>query len=297
MNQTLLRPLPQKIAPAKRPVVKTGVVDFVIIGAMRAGTTTLHSLLSQHPQITMSRDKETDFFIAEKNWHRGLDWYQDQFDHERPIRGEASPNYSKGRDFPQVPARLAQHAPGAHLIYVVRDPVARARSQYTHSWNMGELRTPPAELPQTHEYGSLIDASSYARQLDLWRKHFPDQAIMVVDFDQLISNPQEQMNRILQHIGADPMTVTSLKNHNDTAQLSRVPRPLMRLAHSRLRPLLTGLLDQRRRDRLRQLLAIGPGRRPPEFPDPLCARMRHDLVEDIMRFRRMTGMEFSRWSI
>ena len=82
----------QDAAPiaADRPA-NAGPVDFVIVGAMRAGTTTLHALLAEHPQITMSRDKETDFFIAEKNYSRGLCWYEAQFDPTRPIRGEASP--------------------------------------------------------------------------------------------------------------------------------------------------------------------------------------------------------------
>ncbi len=296
----MIHSIPQDATRLKhtRPGQKQpGAVDFVIVGAMRAGTTTLHTLLSRHPEITMSRDKETDFFIAEKNYGRGPCWYQAQFDADRPIRGEASPNYAKGRDFPGVPARLASHAPDARLIYIVRDPVSRVRSQYAHSWNMGDLTTLPEDLTRTDEYDSLVDTSSYARQLQLWRAHFPDEAILIVDFDQLISAPQDQIDRILAHIGAAPLQVDDLDSHNDTDQLSRVPRPLMRLAHSRLRPLLTALLDQRARARLRQFFAVAPRRNPPEFPERLRAQLRRDLAEDATRFRQMTGMEFRRWSI
>jgi hypothetical protein len=282
-------------AHASRP--DNAPVDFVIVGAMRAGTTTLHTLLSQHPQISMSRDKETDFFIIEKNYARGLDWYRAQFDPRRPIHGEASPNYAKGRDFPGVPQLLARHAPDARLIYVVRDPVARALSQYTHSWNMGTLTTRPEDLSLTHEYHSLVDASSYARQLQRWRAHFPREAILVVDFDQLIAAPAAQIARITAHVGAGPMPACTLGSHNDAAQMCRVPRPLMRLAHGPMRPLLTRLLDQRARTRLRQLFTLAPRRTPPAVPEDLRAQFRRDLAEDAARFRQMTGMEFPRWSI
>lgn len=273
------------------------LVDFVIIGAMRAGTTTMHTLLSRHDQISMSRDKETDYFIAQKNYGRGIGWYRAQFDVRRPIRGEASPNYSKARDFPGVPARLVEHAPAVRIIYVVRDPVARAVSQYEHSWNMGRPLPRPEVLAGSDEYLSLIDISSYARQLDHWRKHVGDDQILIVDFDLLVAQPQSQIDRILAHVGAAPMPLGEAGAHNSAVQLSRVPRPLLRLAQGRLRPVLTRLLNQRLRDRLRRLSAIGPRRRAPEFPDHLLSRMRQDLASDAARFRQMTGMEFAHWTV
>ncbi|SMO91284.1 sulfotransferase [Paracoccus laeviglucosivorans] len=61
------------------------LVDFIVIGTMRAGTTLLHDILARHPQISMARMKETDYFIAEKNYPRGNDWYVSQFDVEKPL--------------------------------------------------------------------------------------------------------------------------------------------------------------------------------------------------------------------
>lgn len=279
-------------ASADRPLV-----DFVVIGAMRAGTTTLHTLLSRHAGISMSRDKETDFFIAEKNFSRGVDWYNGQYDPDLPIRGEASPNYSKARDFPGVPGRLADHCPDARLIYVVRDPVKRAVSQYGHSWNMGQPLPEPRDLADSHEYLSLVDISSYAHQLDVWRRHFLDDQILIVDFDRLTAAPQAEIDRILAHVGASPMQVGEAGAHNSGSQLSRVPRPLLRLAQGPMRPVLTKLLNQGARDRLRRLSAIGPRRQPPAFPPSLIERMRRDLAPDAARLRKMTGMEFAHWSV
>lgn len=292
------RPVPCRTGDAaSAEVERRAPVDFVVVGAMRAGTTTLHTLLSGHSAIAMSRDKETDFFIAEKNYGRGLNWYEGQFDPARAIRGEISPNYSKARDFPGVPARLVGHCPDVRLIYLVRDPVLRAVSQYQHSWNMGLLTETPEGLAGGHDYRSLIDISSYARQLDLWRAEVSRERILIVDFDSLTADPQAQIDRILAHVGAPPMRLGAIASHNSGDELSRVPRPLLRLAQGRLRPLLTRLLNQRARDRLRRLGAVGPRRQPPPFPEALLARMRQDLAPDAARFRQMTGMEFAHWSI
>lgn len=288
------------VSPALVKVIgprRAAPVDFIVIGAMRAGTTTLHGILSQHPEISMSRDKETDFFIADKNYSRGDDWYRGQFDVARRLWGEVSPNYSKARDFPGVPGRVARQAPDARLIYVVRDPVGRAVSQYAHSWNMGKLHTDPAELPDSHEYFSLIDISSYARQLELWLAKFDDDQILIVDFDTLLTDTQHQMDRILAHIGASDMQIADMTNQNATDELSRVPRPLLRLAQGPMRPLLTSMLGQRTREKLRRMVAVGPRRKPPAFPDVVLQRMRDDLASDAARFRRMTGLELPHWSV
>ncbi|WP_299842393.1 sulfotransferase [uncultured Paracoccus sp.] len=279
------------------PRTRRAPVDFIVLGAMRAGTTTLHGLLSRHPAISMARDKETDYFIAEKNWPQGADWYRQQFDPARALWGEASPNYAKGRDFPGVPERVARHAPKARLIYLVRDPLRRAVSQYGHSWTMGLLDMPPGDLPDSHEYLSLIDASCYARQLDLWRAHFDGGQMLIVDFDALIADPQGQIDRVLAHIGAAPMQIDALNRENGGGELSRVPRGVLKLAHGPLRPVLTGLFGHRSRAAIRRLLARGPERRPPAFPEALLARMRTDLAEDAAQFRAMTGMEQAHWSV
>lgn len=69
--------------------------NLIIIGAMKCGTTSLHSYLSLHPEIKMSRQKELDFFVDRYNWHRRIDWYQSQFKGKAKIYGKSSPNYSK----------------------------------------------------------------------------------------------------------------------------------------------------------------------------------------------------------
>jgi hypothetical protein len=120
--------------------------NLVVIGAMKCGTTSLHHYLDQHPDVAMSRPKELNFFFgpadvcggvgvlpewARGNWHRGTSWYEAHFDPAARVRGEASPGYTSP-SYPQVAGRMAAVIPAARLVYLVRDPVGRAVSQYWH---------------------------------------------------------------------------------------------------------------------------------------------------------------------
>lgn len=272
--------------------------DFVIIGAMKCGTTTLYRHLSDHPGVDMSRDKETDYFVAEKNWSRGPDWYSAQFRPENAKRrGEASPNYTKCRDFPGVAERMASVIPNARLIYIVRDPVVRVQSQFRHSFLMGDISSGLDDFAGSHEYEHILDASRYARQIEAYFACFPKEAILVLDFDDLVADPQLVMDSVARHIGVDPCPIVDIAARNDSSELSRVPAPILRFAQSRVGKGLAGLFSRDTRDRLRGMLALGSPRRPPSFPAPLVERVTRDLAEDADRFRALTGKAFTRWSI
>ena len=123
---------------------------LVCIGAMKCGTTSLHSYLDAHPDVGMSDPKELNFFFGPDvvdaaegeetwtlgNWHRGTGWYAAHFDASCPVRGESSPGYTSP-SHPESAPRMAAVVPTAHLLYAVRDPVRRALSQYGHHRRQG----------------------------------------------------------------------------------------------------------------------------------------------------------------
>lgn len=271
--------------------------DFIVIGAMKCGTTSLYRYLAAHPGIEMSRDKETDFFVAEKNWSRGLDWYRGQFSIPGLKHGEASPNYTKSRDFPGVPARIAATCPDARLIYIVRDPVARAQSQFRHSYILGALDPDMASFAGSHEYEHILDASRYALQAEVFLDHFPREQLLVVDFDELVADPQRVLDAVAAHIGVASHPVVATGAQNDSTQLSRVPAPVLRFAQSRLGRSVAGLVGRETRDRIRGALARGKTRKPPAFSPELVERMRADLAPDAARFRVLSGKAFADWSV
>src|SRR5688572_14326389 len=102
--------------------------DFLIVGAMRSGTTSLHKYLQAHPDVFVASGKEVHFF--DRRYGRGLDWYRSRFagvTTERVV-GEATPAYMYDEN---AIARIAHDLPDARLIVVLRNPVDRA---YSHYW-------------------------------------------------------------------------------------------------------------------------------------------------------------------
>ena len=270
---------------------------FIIIGAMKSGTTTLYRHLDRHPDVDMSRAKETDFFVSERNWQHGPVWYQGQFSRPDAIRGEASPNYTKARDFAGVPARIAQMCPDVRLIYILRDPVKRAESQFSHSVVMGDIPADLSGFSGSHEYHHILDASLYAKQLALFREHFPPEAFLVLDFDDLVRDPQAIMDRVCAHIGVVPHPLDQMGAANDSAEISRIPAPILRFAQSPMGRRVAGLVGRGLRDRIRGALAWGKSRKPPSFPPELRAQFQADIAGDAQKLREMTGQSFPGWSV
>ncbi|HVM40035.1 MAG TPA: hypothetical protein VM618_04550, partial [Acidimicrobiia bacterium] len=115
-----------KTATASHGERETGgrLPDFVIVGSMKSGTTSLFQYLGLHPGVGLPARKELDFFVAHRNWRRGEGWYRSQFAPvaDGLVTGESSPNYTMRHLFPGVAERMAAVVPDARLLYVVRDP-------------------------------------------------------------------------------------------------------------------------------------------------------------------------------
>src|SRR5213078_3047078 len=108
--------------------------NLVVIGAQKCGTSGLHYYLSLHPEVSMSRPKELNYFIEERNWPRGVDWYRRHFDPRARVRGESSPNYTAYPQHEGVPKRMHSLLPDARLIYLVRDPLERIAAHWVHNY-------------------------------------------------------------------------------------------------------------------------------------------------------------------
>lgn len=175
--------------------------DFVIIGAMKCATSTLHDQLARQAGVFMSTPKEPNFFSDEANWSKGLPWYESLFDGAETgaIRGESSTHYTKLPTYPKTVERFAEHLPDARLIYVMRDPIARIVSQYVHEWSEARVSVPIDVAVERHP--ELIDYSKYSMQLSPWMEAFGPERVLPVFFERMTARPQEEFERISRHIG------------------------------------------------------------------------------------------------
>ena len=252
--------------------------DFVIIGAMKAGTTTLHGVLRLHLQIFMARDKELDFFPETRNLHRGTAWYRRQFRSDRPLCGEASPSYAAWPRHAGVPERMRELIPEARIVYCVRDPVERAISHYKHMLAVGH-DMPPVDEGILRE--PFLRMGRYSTQLGRYLDAgFAPERIHVVQSERLRTHRAETMTSLLRFLGADPEAPFAVPRRDwhlsdrkrvptrRGRQIKRAAAPILERMPARtraavegviLRPVSTSMpklaIQARTRERLREALA------------------------------------------
>lgn len=273
------------------------IPDFAVIGAMKAGTTTLYHYLLAHPDVGMSRMKETDYFIESANHSLGRKWYLSQFEPGKKIYGEVSPNYTKHDIFPRVPQNLAASSPDARLIFLARDPVARFASHYVHAWQLGHMDVAPQDILNTKNGQHMLETSRYAAQMDTYLQVFDRAQILMLDFDQLRTEPQAVMDQVCAHIGVDSIPVADIGAQNDAGSIARMPRGVQRLWRSKAGRMLDPLISREMRDFGRRMLARGKARVPPKLNDDILAQAGAALRADADRFREMSGLTFDNWPV
>ena len=159
--------------------------NFFIIGAAKAATTSLSSLLGAHPQAAIVQGKEPHFFSYDNVYTLGWKKYLELFRHCRDQKaiGDASTSYSRIRYHPSTVARLREHVPDARIIYMVRHPLQRmehlgtAGGQVFTSINDAVKRQP-----------MIVDSSRYWEVFDAYRHRFDESRIKIVWFEDYIAN-------------------------------------------------------------------------------------------------------------
>src|SRR5262245_43493172 len=175
--------------------------DFVLIGVMKAGSTTLFRWLDEHPGVRMPDDKEPGFFSDERAWRRGLGWYASLFaDVPADLRtGEASVAYADPRTADVVVPRLLETLPDALLLCLLRDPATRLRSHYHHEVLRGRETRPLAEA--VAEPGNpYVARSSYGAVLRPWFDSAAAPRLKVVLSEELFKD-DDVWESVLGHLG------------------------------------------------------------------------------------------------
>lgn len=178
--------------------------NLVIIGAMKCGTTSLHRYLDLHPEICMSQKKELDFFVKEKNWLKGLKWYESNFLKSNKVIGESSPNYSKHPFFSGVPKRMYSIIPNTKLIYIIRDPIERIISHYIHNFKKRRENLSIKKTLNNLISNHYVNCSKYFMQLEQFLDYYSRSSILVIDLDNLNKKRKKTLSRIFQFLEVDP---------------------------------------------------------------------------------------------
>ncbi len=267
--------------------------NFMLIGASKAGTTSLYHHLRAHPGIYMSAIKEPQFFSDEAHYARGLDYYVRKFFPDAEgfkLRGEASPRYLH---VPETVIPKLQSAYGDRpplFLVMLRHPVMRAWSHYRHRNRVREdersffeaISQEQAEgFPNPTGYAA---ASFYARQLAPWIEAFGAERFHVMRLEDMEDDLQGVLDGIWPFLGVDtPDAAIEESRHNVAA----TPRSamLMRLIsgqglHKRLiRRLLPDKALRRRLMTYMQNFNVKPESEG-ALPDPRSTRLLLDMFKD-----------------
>ena len=223
----------------KRKLSKGKLPDFLIIGAAKAGTTSLWKNLKQHPDIEMSpnfirilqigneipwiKKKEISFFDKDEFWNKGKGWYISLFNKNKKIQGEASPGYIYSELCHQ---RMFETIPDAKLILILRDPVKRAYSQFNHMIDEKKIawegETLPTEdftnfLKKVNEENyetSVIKTGFYIDQIENLLKYYPKKQLMIVISEKMQKNPQLVYDEIFEFLGVKKVKINYVSGVN-----------------------------------------------------------------------------------
>ena len=269
--------------------------NFVVIGAMKAGTVSLGHYLDEHPDVFLGRGgrfSEPNFFIAEHNWPRGRGWYESLFAGagQATAIGECSPSYTWAHRYRGIPGRMAQLVPQARLVYVVRDPVARMQSMYMHQVSAGRERRRPEVALLDDRY---LGPSRYGFQLAAFLDHFERGQVLVVASEVLRDRPREALGAVFSHLAVDPAAVDLDKRLHDHRSIDK---PVPRLHDVTWLPRREVKLDPRwrpdQRTGLARLLTTRRARvSDSAIPDGLRDRLAERLATDLRQFEDLLGHE------
>jgi hypothetical protein len=267
--------------------------NFLIIGAMRSGTTSLARYLDAHPDVYLAPTKEVRYF--DRHHDEGLEWYRSHFAGagDASLVGEATQTYLYD---PQAMQRMAVTVPHARLIAILRDPVDRA---YSHYWlNKAREREPLSFLdaldaePERLARGDLdslyfysyVDRGRYARQLERLEAHYERGCVLTLLFDDLRDHPDTTYDQVLRFLEARAFTPPNLGRAVNSYTAFRSVR-LRRLARR---------LPGRARD------AVGRVNAHQEQYPPLEPAVRAEVaarfVEDNASLAARLGRDLSSWS-
>jgi len=230
----------RRIGPGPRPLP-----TFLVIGAAKAGTTSLHEYLSQHPDVSSPLIKEIHYF--DHSYERGLGWYRGYFPRleGRQITGESTPYYLF---HPCVPARVQRDVPDVRLIVLLRNPIDRLVSQHNHEVADGfedlsleealdcesgrlageeeKLLRNPRLRSFVHQHHSYIARGCYAEQLERWFTYFDREQFLILSAEDLFESPHAIVQLAQHHLdleSVEPADVT-VRNARSYAPISTALR-------------------------------------------------------------------------
>jgi hypothetical protein len=283
---------PATIATAEYPAQ----VDFMIIGAQKCGTTNLAAQLSGHREVCFCRVKEPGYFHQAADWRAGLDDYHQLY---RPVAGqicgEASTLYTFFPEWRGTHERLHAYNPALKLIYIMRHPVKRVLSNYTHNVVRGLERKPPEEAVFSDP--GYVNRSRYGVQIKPYLELFPRTNVLLLIFEEYVTNQAATLQRVAEFLQIDPNgyeTTTTAAQHKSVGEYYLKYDFMRTLVNTELFRTMRGIVPASVRQSVRRQLSNKLDQQP-EFSPALQADLWRLLADDVCAIEEILGRRIESW--
>ena len=194
----------------------------LIIGTMKGGTTSLFNYLAEHPQVSPCKEKEPSFFSERIMLDRGYNYYQSLWDYDSSIHKialEASTSYTRATHpyYLKAAENIYRYSSTNNIkfkfIYILRNPLERIESHYTHGRAWGFEETKKSLTEEINR--EVIETTKYAMQIEEYYQKFPANSILLLNFEDLKQKPQLVLKKICQFLEIDDTyNFNNLNIHN-----------------------------------------------------------------------------------
>ncbi len=272
-------------------------VDFMVIGAQKCGTTSLAAQLAGHPEICFCRDKEPGYFHQTADWRADLDTYHSLYSPEPgQLCGEASTFYTFLPEYPDTHKRLFEYNPNLKLIYIMRQPVERVVSNYTHNVVRNLDKNPPDQAVfMRPEY---VNRSRYAVQIRPYLELFEREDILLLVFEEYVRDQAGTLTQVAEFLGIDPAPFLEV---DTAAQHKSVGEPYLKYesvrtlvktdTFQRLRTVVPASIRQPMRHRF----FSNKLDEKPEFSIETCQLLWRLLEDDVRGIEQIMGRRLDVW--
>lgn len=270
--------------------------DFMIIGAMKSGTTSLHDYLGKHPDIFMSKQKEIHYFADNNFYKYDAEWYKNHFVTNKKIAGTSPQNYTKchNKYYKNIPERIKNYIPEIKFIYILRDPIERYRSHILENY-YGEPR-------HDVEYNISIQhyekTGMYYMQLCEYLKYFKMDQIHILTLEELKKHRLRVLNEVFVFLGLEKLENEDVFNFVSNNHESKVlPDSVINtLAFRILNKVAPKQAQNVSRSKLLKKYIFTKGEKK-YLSGSEIMRLKEIYSEDVSSLRKLTGRSFSDWSV
>ncbi len=295
-------------------------VDFMIIGAQKCGTTSLAAQLAAHVDVCFCQIKEPGYFNETDNWQAGLADYHRLYtcpDKARTpsrnaamgqngseelhsgrgeqIYGEASTMYTFFPEWQQTHERIFSYNPHVKLIYIMRDPVARVISHYSHNFVRNIVKgTPEQVVLQDPAY---VNRSRYAVQLRPYIELFGLDNMLLLIFEEYIANQSATLQKVAEFLGVSPQgfAIEGGTHKHSSVGVPYIKRRVVRqITETNVFQSLRTYAPVQLRHAIKARLS-GKLQHKPDFPPQLRQSLRLLFQDDIGAVEAWLGQPIASW--